>query len=212
MELEKFLNTQKYLREPALKASIIQESQIQVIPENTIILREGAYIKTIPLVLKGLVKVSKMIEEREILLYHINPEESCIMSMLSSFKQEKSTFKATTLEESQLLLIPSPLLSVWQLKYPSFNLFMMELYYKRFADVLGALENIAFQKLDQRLVSYLKKQSKVNKSNNIKITHQNIAEDLGTSREVISRYLKVLENEGKILLKRGKIEILNLSY
>ena len=211
MKLEEFLNSQKYLREASLKKAIIRESKIEKVPEDTLILKEGTYIKMIPVVLDGLIKVSKSIDDKEVLLYHINPQESCIMSILATFKQEKSNFRAITVEDSQILLIPSRLLAEWQIKFPDFNLFVMELYYKRFDDVLHALESIAFQKLDQRLIEYLYKQVQINHSHSLKITHQTIAEDLGTSREVISRYLKNLENQEKILLRRGKIEILDLN-
>lgn len=211
MDLPEFLSlSYPYFKEPDLKQALLDTSQLANIPANTLILNEGSYIKTIPIVLSGLVKVFRQDEEREMLLYYISPLESCIMSISSSFKNEKSLIKAMTEEDTQLLLIPAQQLTTWQHLYPSFNAFIVDLYKKRFEDLLTAFDAVAFQKLDERLLSYLKNKSQALHSQEIHMTHQALANELGTAREVISRFLKLLENRGKIKLSRGKIQIIDL--
>ena len=193
-----------------IQQRLLNDCEIQTIPADTLIMDEGKYIKVVPIVLSGLVRVFKQEEGKELLLYYINPKESCIMSITSSISNEKSQVKAMTEEESELLLIPSRYLAEWQKLYPSLNLFILDLYKKRFEDILKAFNSVAFQKVDERLINHLKEKVKLSGSNIIKITHQSLADELGSARETISRFLKKLEHDGKVKLLRGKIEIIQL--
>ncbi|MEO1256250.1 MAG: Crp/Fnr family transcriptional regulator, partial [Bacteroidota bacterium] len=145
---------------------------------------------------------------KQVLLYYIYPLESCIVSINCGINDIKSRVKAIAEDHSKALLIPSSIVSVWQKKYPSFNQYILNLYQKRFDDVLDAYNALAFQSLDYRLLSYLKSRAAANNSNEIKATHQDLADELGTARETVSRMLKKLESEGSVVLHRGCIEVL----
>ena len=209
MQIDEVLSFQlSFFREPDLQREITETCQLVEVPASTPVLKENSYVKTIPLLLSGLVKVVK--EEtggREMLLYYIYPLESCIVSINCGLKDIKSRVKAIAEEDSKALLIPARLVSDWQRKYPSFNQFILDLYHKRFDNVLDAYNALAFQSLDSRLLSYLQAKSQALKSKNIHATHQDLADELGTARETVSRMLKKLEMEGKVQLHRGWIEL-----
>lgn len=196
---------QKYFKEESLIKELEQEAKVQDVPAGTVLIEEGAYLKVVPIVLSGTVKVFQSDENREMLLYYINPHESCIMSIAVTFKNEKTAFKAVADTDVKLLLLPARLIPEWQRQFESFNLFINQLYKKKFEDLLGAFNAIAFQKMDNRLLDYLNHRLMENEV--IKSTHQEIADELGTARETISRLLKKLELEGKVSLGRGWIKI-----
>lgn len=211
MDISTFLKqSYPYFRESDLKEQLVEIGQTMRIPANTLILDEGSYVKTIPIVLSGLLRVLRRDDMREIMLYYVNPLESCIMSISSCFKNEKSLVKAITEEDTELLLIPARLMNDWQHRYPSFNQFIVDLYRKRFEDMIEAFDAVAFQRMDERLLSYLRNKAQVLRTQELQITHQALANELGTAREVISRFLKILENQGKVILSRGKIKIIDL--
>lgn len=199
-----------YFHEKGLREKIVEKCQVQMVPADTMILSEGAYVKVVPIVLSGLVKVFKQVDEKEILLYYIQPSESCIMSISSSFKNEKSQVKAITEEDSELLLLPSQYIGDWQKLYPSMNQFIIDLYKKRFEDVLNAFNAVAFQKMDERIMDYLTNKSQSLSARKLTVTHQKIADDLGIARETVSRLLKKLEHDQRLSLSRGSITLLNL--
>ena len=207
MEINDILKLQlSFFREPELK-KVLSECSLVEVPEGAMILNEGSYVKTIPILLSGLAKVVKQDEEKEILLYNIYPLESCIMSISCSLNQEKSRVKALAEQPSTALLIPAQYIADWQRLYPSFNKFITDLFQKRFDDLLDAFNALAFQNLDQRIMAYFKAKVKNSSSNRIDITHQEIADELGTFRETVSRLLKKLEHEGYLVLHRGWVEV-----
>lgn len=207
MEIADILKLQlPFFREPELKEALANCTLADV-PEGGVILKEGAYVKTIPILLSGLVKVIKQDEEKEILLYNIYPLESCIMSISCSLNQEKSKVKAIAEKDSQAILIPSQYMADWQRLYPSFNAYITNLFQKRFNNLLDAFDALAFQKLDQRIMAYFEAKVRNSGSDSIEMTHQEIADELGTYRETISRLLKKLESEGYLVLHRGRIQL-----
>lgn len=178
------------------------------ITANSTLLKSGSYIKVIPIVLKGRIKViRKDNSEKEILLYHINPNESCILSITSAINNKKSRVEAVTETDSEIILVPAPKVKEWMDKYSGWRKFLMKLYNERLTELLGIVDEVAFKNMDFRLIERLKEKLKPN-SKEIEITHQKLADELGTAREVVSRLLKKLENEGKIQLLRGKIRII----
>jgi CRP/FNR family transcriptional regulator len=209
MDIADILNYQlRFFREADLKQELAENGKLVEVSAGTMIMKEGSYVKTIPILLNGLVKVVK--EEsagREMLLYYIYPLESCIISIHCGLNDIKTRAKAIAEEDSAAIMISSSILSEWQRKYPSFNDFVLNLYQKRFNDVLDAYNALAFQKLDDRLIAYLKAKSEATKSHIIKSTHQTLADELGSARETISRMLKKLESDGLVQLHRGAIEI-----
>jgi len=211
MNLEEILDLQlPFLKEPELKQELLTHCKIVDVEANQPILSEGSYVKTVPILLKGLIKIVKVEADKEMLLYYIYPLESCIVSIHCGINQLKSQVKAITEDDSKAILIPSHLVGEWQRKYPSFNSMILNLYQKRFYDVLNAFNALAFQKLDDRLLTYLKAKVNALDTNKIKMTHQDLGDELGTARETVSRVLKKLEVDSKLRLHRGWIEILDL--
>jgi len=207
MEIDDIINLQlSYFIEPELK-QLLAACKVVDVPEGELILKEGAYVNTVPILLSGLVKVVQQEEDREILLYNIYPLESCIMSISCCLNQEKSPARALAEQDCKALLIPSRLIGEWQKTFPSFNQFIITLYKKRFDNLLNAFNALAFQNLDQRIIAYFKAKVKNSGTNKIEITHQEIADELGTFRETVSRLLKKLEHEGLVRLHRGAVEI-----
>ncbi len=200
-------NLWQYFTEDELRYKLLNDCEITKIPANTLILDEGKYIKIIPILISGRIKVFRQEGIREILLYHINPDESCIISISSTLKNEKSQVRAVTERDSEILMVPSRFIEEWQNHFPSFNNFILNLYKTRFDDILTAFNAIAFQKMDERLIHYLENKASVSQNKVIQATHQAIADELGTARETVSRLLKKLEHEKKITLARGYIEI-----
>jgi len=210
MNIKEILAIQlNFLEEPVLQSAIIDKGIITEIKAGTPILNEGSYVKTIPILLKGLIKVAKEEEGKEMLIYYIYPLESCIVSIHCGVNQVKSRIKATAEEDSLALLLPSQQIAEWQNKYSSFNKYVMNLYQKRFYDVLDAFNALAFQSLDKRLLSYLNAKTSALNSTKIYMTHQDLGDELGTARETISRMLKKLEVDKKVKLHRGRIQVIH---
>jgi CRP/FNR family transcriptional regulator len=162
------------------------------------ILREGQSVKVIPIVLHGLVKVFTRFEDKELLLYYIQPSESCVMSFLAGIKNQPSRIFAQAEEKTTLLLLPSQKVEQWITAYPQLNNLFYDLYNNRYSELIDTLHQLIFQKLDARLYDYLREKIRITGKPTLDIRHRIIALDLGTSREVITRVLKKLEREGKI--------------
>ena len=180
----------------------------KTIPPNTVLLKEGASVHVVPLVLNGLIKASSTSEEKDLLLYYIRPGETCIMSFSACRSDSSSKILAVTEEETELLLIPAEKLDLWLRKFPSLNRFFFDLYNQRYLDLLHTIDQLVFHKLEERLLDYLQKKAFALGRESLQSTHQEIANDLGTAREVISRALKKLESAGMIALSRNGIRVL----
>ena len=203
IELEKLIN--HFGQE--LISKILEGSVVKEFPENTELIREGQYVKVVPIVLKGLVEVFTRQEDKELLLYYIQPGESCIMSFSACLKSEKSKIFAITLEETTAILIPSDKLSKWVFEYPNINQLFYQQFDLRYTELIDTIHHLLFDKLDKRLLDYLKEKMSITGKNPIKISHKEIANDLGTAREVISRLIKKLENQNKVKQHHDSIEI-----
>jgi CRP/FNR family transcriptional regulator len=192
-----------------LKDEVASFSELRKFKADSVILQEDSYIKSIPLVVSGSLKVVRTdANGHEILLYYITAGESCIMSFLGGIHDETSKIKAIVGEDAEILLIPVDKASEWVKKFPEWSDFIFKLYHKRFEELLSVVNAIAFQKLDVRLLHLLKQKSELANSKEIKVTHQQLAEELGTAREVVSRVAKQMENEGLIHLSRNKITLM----
>lgn len=188
-------------------SKILEGSVINKFPKNTELIREGQFVKVVPIVLKGLVKVYTGQEDKELLLYYIQPGESCIMSFSACLKSEKSKIFAITQEETTAILIPSDKLSRWVFEYPNINKLFYQQFDLRYTELIDALNHLLYDKLDKRLLDYLKEKISITGKNPIKISHKEIANDLGTAREVVSRLIKKLENQNKVKQHHDSIEI-----
>ncbi|MEN8249119.1 MAG: Crp/Fnr family transcriptional regulator [Bacteroidota bacterium] len=193
---------------PDLLNDILDNSQYQEIPKNTEILREGQYIKVIPLVVEGAIKVFTRFKEKELLLYYIRPDESCIMSFTASIKNKPSKVFAITETDTKALLLPITKIERWFNDFPKFNLLFFNLYNERYTDLLDTINHLLFNKLDHRVLTHLEEKRDISGKELIKITHKQIANELGTAREVISRIIKKLEKEEKLEQLAGGIKLL----
>jgi len=187
---------------------IANEAVEMNVPTDTTLLKIGNYVQSVPLVMSGLIRVSRNEDDKELLLYYIHPGEMCIMSFSACCSNSASLIEAITLEETRLLLIPSVKLREWITEFPSFNFYVYEMFNKRYLDLIDTIDQLIFNRLDERLFSYLKEKSMLSGNKQISITHQQIATDMGTAREVISRLLKKLELENKILTGRNQVIVL----
>ncbi|NCD67793.1 Crp/Fnr family transcriptional regulator [Mucilaginibacter agri] len=193
-----------------LEEELRANSQLKTLPAETVMMQSNSYIRSIPVVLSGSMRVIGEDEDgREILLYYIKPGESCIMSFLAGIHEDTSKVKLVVEEDSEVLMLPIAKASEWIKVYPEWADFIFKLYHRRFEELLDVINAVAFQKLDDRIVTLLKRKASVYGSNEFSITHQQLAEELGTTREVISRLLKQMEKQELITLSRNKI-ILNI--
>jgi CRP/FNR family transcriptional regulator len=187
---------------------ISKEAVEMDIPSDTTLLKTGNYVQSVPLVIKGLIRVSRNEDDKELLLYYIHPGEMCIMSFSACCSHSASLIEASTLEESKILLIPSAKLREWITKFPTFNFYVYEMFNKRYLDLIDTINQLIFYRLDERLYNYLKEKTVLLGNSQVTITHQQIATDMGTAREVISRLLKKLELENKISTSRNQVKVL----
>ncbi len=210
--IEAALNTYfpKLAKVPALKKELIGISSIQTFNAGTVLLKQGGYVKVIPLIVSGLAKVFKEEPENgnEVLLYYIKPGESCVMSVTTMLNNTTSKVKAIVEEKAEIVLIPADKAMQIVKKYPYWNEFIYDLFNLKFDELLKVVEILTFSNKDVRLLEYLKKEAFLKNTNVLQTTHQHIAYDLGSSREVISRLLKKLEAEGFVKLAQGSITIL----
>lgn len=192
----------------ALRSELQNSGHLKVFNPGDVILRENANIKSIPIVISGNLKVFRREPDgREILLYYVKPGESCIMSLFGGLHNDTSKIEAIAEETTEILILPVDKVNQWLSKYPDWLEFVLFLYHKRFEELLEVINEVAFQKIDERILNWLRKKSGIANSKDLAVTHQQVADELGTSREVVSRLLKQLEKEDKIVLGRNKISL-----
>ena len=196
--------------EPALLKEMQEFGEVMNFTEGDLIMDYGKYIRMMPIIVKGTIKVLMMDETgNEILLYYLSSNESCSMAYSCCMEAKKSEVKAIAEEDVELIAIPHLKLEEWLCKYPSWKSYIMRSFNERFLELLKSIESIAFHKLDERLIGYLKEKQRLSGSSVIKASHYLIADELHTSRVVVSRLLKQLENDKKIILYRNEIKLLN---
>ena len=196
--------------EPDLINEIHEYGEVMYFKEGEIIMDYGKYIRMMPMIIKGTIKVLRMDENgNEILLYYLSNNESCSMAYSCCIEAKKSEVKAVAEEDVELVAIPHNKLDEWLCKYPSWKNYIMRSFNERFLELLKSIESIAFNKLDVRLIAYLKDKQRLSGSSVIKASHYLIADEMATSRVVISRLLKQLENDKKIILYRNEIKLLS---
>lgn len=183
-----------------------EKASIQAIPEGTVMMRTGQYVKNTILVLRGKIKVYREDEEGgEFFMYYLQPGQACAISMICATKNETSQITAKVMEEAEVIMIPLQLMDKWMMEHRSWYEFVLDTYRKRFEEVLLVIDSIAFKAMDERLEIYLQRQKEACLCDDIHLSHQEIATDLNTSREVISRLLKKMEQKGLIKLHRNHI-------
>jgi len=196
--------------EPALIKEIQQFCEVKTFREGDIIMDYGKYLRMMPIIVKGTIKVLRMDETgNEILLYYLSSNESCSMAYSCCMEAKKSEVKAIAEDDVELIAIPHLKLEEWLCKYPSWKNYILRSFNERFLELLKSIESIAFHKLDERLILYLKEKQRLSGSSVIKASHYLIADELHTSRVVVSRLLKQLENDKKIILYRNELKLLS---
>lgn len=194
---------------PELIAKLKQYSSSMVYKAGDLILDENSSVRAIPIVTKGTLKVMRTEEDgREILLYYIKAGESCIMSFLGGMHDEKIKVKAEVEDDAEILFLPMDKVSLFIKEYPEWLDYIFRLYHKRFEELLEIVNAVAFTKMDERLLSLLQKKKELTGSKILNITHEQLANELGTARVVVSRLLKQLEESGTVKLGRNKITLM----
>ncbi|MDX2173822.1 MAG: Crp/Fnr family transcriptional regulator [Bacteroidota bacterium] len=196
--------------EKELITDIINSGDVRNLKEGEVLMDYGKPVRFMPIILSGTIRVMRRDEEdREIILYYLSSNESCAMAYACCMEAKKSEIKAIAEDNVELITIPHNKLDEWLVKYPSWKSYIFSSFTQRFNELLKSLESIAFHKLDERLINYLKSKSKITGKNAILLSHNQIAEEMGTSRVVISRLLKQLENDKKLILYRNEIKLLS---
>ena len=204
-----FINKFSSVFEPELLAELETKSMVMQVNGGETMLNPGQTIRAVPIVLSGTFKVSRINEEgQELLLYYVKEGESCAMTFTCCMMAHASVIKGSAEEDSELLCIPVDVMDEWMTRYRTWKRFVMTTILNRFTEVLKSIDEVAFKKLDDRLVHYLKEKSKATGSSLVNLSHQQIADELSTNRVVISRLLKKLELDKKLLLYRNQIKLL----
>lgn len=202
------LRTRLHFLEEALIAQIESTCEVVSVEASKVLIRTGQYVKVVPIVLDGLIKVMTQHEDKEYLLYYIKPSESCVMSLTAGIKRRQSLIEAITEIKSDILLIPADQIQHWLDQFPKFNKLFYQQYEDRYTDMIETVHHLLFDKLDKRIYHYLVEKSQTLQTNPIRISHRQIAQDLGTAREVVTRVMKQLERDEKVRQWQEAIEIL----
>jgi len=192
--------------EAELIDEIIDNGILRTIDSHELLIDIGDKMTHIPLILSGAVKIIREDDNGdEIALYFLEKGDTCAISFVNCIHKTKSMFRGITEKETESIFIPVNKIDNWLVKYESWRHFIIDSYHMRLIEMVQSIDSLAFMKLDDRLLKYLTDKVKIMNNNILKITHQEIADDLNTSRVVVSRLLKILENEGKIKIKRNRI-------
>jgi CRP/FNR family transcriptional regulator len=201
-----FKNLNAFL-EKDLQDEILKVGKIIKADKGAVLIKEGQYLDFLPIVISGKIRVYQQREGREILLYHVTSGQTCMMSLSSAYFDYNSAATGATIEPTEILILPASVISGWQLKYPSWNRFIINTFKSRYDELLSSFGNVAFKPIHIRAVQYLEDQAKAGNSKKIVISHQTLANELGTTRVVVSRILKQFEKEKKLKLHRGYIQL-----
>lgn len=204
-----YINKFSEFFESSLIAELEAKSILMEVKRGDTMLNIGQIIRAIPLLVSGTVKVSRINDEgQELLLYYVKEGESCAMTFNCCMLSQTSVIKGVAEEDSILLCIPVALMDEWMLKYASWKRYVMTTILNRFTEMIHCIDEVAFKKMDERLINYLKEKSNISRSKVLNLTHQQIGDELGTNRVVISRLLKKLENDKRLLIYNKQIKLL----
>jgi CRP/FNR family transcriptional regulator len=193
--------------EPALKQKLTAVASVKAFSAGEMMMETGQYFRSAVLIVEGKVKLYREGDEGgEFFMYYLDPGNACALSLICATKQETSQVKAKSLDASVIIMIPIELMDDLMKTYKTWYYFVLETYRARFEELLSVIDGVTFKALDERLVFYLKNQYLKLKTRQLTITHQEIANDLNSSREVISRLLKKMEQKGELVLHRNYIE------
>ena len=201
------LHQLRFFPEPEFREELLKHGQVASFKKGDVIVKDGQYVKFLPIVLKGAIRVYQQREDREILLYYVKAEETCTMSLAAAYFNNKSSSHGVVAEPTDVLIFPADLVHGWQLKYPSWNKYVMHMFRSRYDQLISSFQGIAFDHIPDRVLNLLQQRTHSEENKTIHISHQQLAKELGTTRVVISRILKQFEKEKKLILSRGSIEL-----
>ena len=200
-----------YLFEDELLQEITASGIYEKIPQGQMIINIGDTISHMPLLLTGAIKILREDEDGdELLIYFLEKGDTCAMTFSCCMGKSRSEIRAVAESDTELLMIPAQQMETWMGKYKSWQQFVLDSYHTRMMELLETVDTLAFMRMDERLLKHLQDKAKVTNDDMISTTHQEIAQDLHTSRVVVSRLLKKMENEGKIEMNRNQIKVLEL--
>ncbi len=195
--------------EPALKQVIIDNGMLKTFEPNELIMQTGQNMRSTVLIVEGMVRLYRQGDDgQDFFMYYLQPGNACALSMICSTKQETSQVMAVAIEQTKVLVLPVGLMDTLMKNYKTWYYFVLDTYRTRFEELLVVIDHIAFKAMDERLEFYLERQYKDLNSRKLMLTHGQIAKDLNSSREVISRLLKKMEQRGEVILHRNFLEYL----
>lgn len=198
-----------FLFEDKLIDEIVECGKLKVIKAGDIIIDLGQKIEMMPIMISGVIKVMREDDDGdELVLYYLERGDTCAMTMTCCLGNTKSEIRAIAEIDSEIVVVPTNKMDDWMVKYPSWRSYVFESYNSRLSEMLEAIDSLAFMNMDERLSKYLSDKVKVLGSTEIETSHQDIAYDLNSSRVVVSRLLKKMEKDGKLKIKRNRIEVL----
>lgn len=198
--------------ETGLIESLEDKAEIKTFENGELLMRTGQYFRSILLIVDGLIKVYREDEEgHEYFMYYLQPGQACALSMVEAAKQEKSQVMGKAVEETTVIAVPLEYMDKWMHDYKSWYYFVLETYRKRFEELLVTLDHTAFRNMDEKLLFYIRREQQTHQTNILTINNTEVAQELNSSREVISRLMKKLAERGMVrLLKNQQVEILDL--
>lgn len=205
---EKLTTNYSKIFEKKLIDEIIKVGYHDTIKRGGILIDIGDEMTHIPLILSGVIKIIRKENNNELVLYYLEKGNTCAISFANCINNKQSIFKGIVEEDVDMILLPVKKIDQWLVKYKSWRYFIIDSYHFRLLEMVESIDGLAFLKMKQRLLKFLKNIVKTTHEVNLDITHQEIANDLNTSRVVVTRLLKELHDEGKIYSKRNKIEVL----
>jgi CRP/FNR family transcriptional regulator len=186
------------IKHPDLQRLLLAHGEYLQVKKGDELLKVGQYVKVVPFVISGSLKVSSKYEGRELMLYYIQPTESCIMSFTAGYKNLPSQVYAVAEQDTELVVLPTSKINECVIRYPSLNELFFDQYSNRYQELIVFLNHLLFDTLEQKIVKYLSRKQEISQSDTLDLTHREIASDLGSSREVISRILKKLAHQGTL--------------
>jgi CRP/FNR family transcriptional regulator len=207
-ELKDLFKSLTSFPEPELQQEMLAHGKLISANKGDVLIREGQRLDFLPIVIKGSIRVYQQSEDREILLYYVGPGQTCMMSLSAVYFNNISAANGMAVAPSEILVLPAKLIAEWQLKYPSWNKFIILTFRNRYDELLSTFGSVAFNPIPTRVKEYLLRRAMTEGTKKINSSHQTLANELGTTRVVISRILKQFEQEGTLKLFRGQIELI----
>jgi CRP/FNR family transcriptional regulator, anaerobic regulatory protein len=208
--MDELNNIDEFSRSSGLVDELRQYGTVKKLRQGDVLLQEKAWISSIPIILKGSIRVYQTDDDyRELLLYYLREGETCIMSVFGVLYRESSKVRAVANEETEVLLVPADKLGYLGERHPEWINYIFRIYHQRYKEMLDVVNAVAFRNMDERLLHYLQQRAGITGNHEIRITHEELANELGTARVVVSRLLKQMESRGLVQLARNRVTLIS---